>query len=268
MGGLQLRRVLGDHHLNGLMLGDGLTEGLPLLGIPDGLLEGAAGDADASRRHVDAADLEAAHDLIESLALPASQQVRCGDAVVVEDQLAGVYSFVAQLGYVPGHIEARPLFGDKDAHAPAGRVGGGVCLDHQGKGISVAPVGDKGLGPIHHVFVAVPRRPCLDRLDVASRVGLGNANAAALLSRGHQGQEPLLLLLCPVGGNHMGHDEVGVQDAAQAHPAAADFFDDQRVGRYIQPYPAVLLGYQRAEEAKSLHFLHEVNGILVRVLHA
>jgi hypothetical protein len=32
MGGLQLRRVLGDHHLNGLMLGDGLTEGLPLLG--------------------------------------------------------------------------------------------------------------------------------------------------------------------------------------------------------------------------------------------
>ena len=54
------------------MLANRLAEGLALLAVLDGLLEGGLGDADGARRDVDATDLEAAHHLDESLSFPAA----------------------------------------------------------------------------------------------------------------------------------------------------------------------------------------------------
>ena len=124
----------------------------------------------------------------------------------------------------------------------------------------MAPVGNQALGPVYHVFVAL-RTASLDGLDVAARVGLGDADAASLLAGRHQGQESLLLLQCSVGRDHVGHDEVQFSSRL-AHPSPADFLNDQGVGRDIQLKPAVLFGDHRAEQAQLLHPLHQLEGVL------
>lgn len=52
--GLDLRRGVGDHELDGLVVGDGLAEGMAFPRILDGLLEGALGDAHGLGRDADA----------------------------------------------------------------------------------------------------------------------------------------------------------------------------------------------------------------------
>ena len=65
MGGLDLGRHLREAEQDRLVLGDRLAEGLALLAVGDGQLEGAVGDAAGAGRDVDAADLDAVHHLVE-----------------------------------------------------------------------------------------------------------------------------------------------------------------------------------------------------------
>ena len=58
---------LGQPEQHRLVLGDLLAERLPLLGIGDTELERPQGDAAAAGSHVDAADLDAVHHLVEAL---------------------------------------------------------------------------------------------------------------------------------------------------------------------------------------------------------
>ena len=168
--------------------------------------------------------------MVEALALLSADQVSAGNAVVVKGKLAGVHALVAQLGNVPHHVETGTLLGNEDADATAGRVGLRVGLGYQRERVAVAAVGNEALGAVDDILVAVPDRAGLDGLYVAARVGLGDADAAPLLARCHQGQEVFLLLLGTVSRDHVRHDQVGVEDAAQAHPSPADLLDDQGVG--------------------------------------
>ena len=128
-------------------------------------------------------------------------------------------------------------------------------------------VGDQALGAVHHVVVAVVHCLGLDGLHVAAGIGFGDADAAPFLAGGHLGKVGLFLLLGAVGGDHVGHDQVGVQDAAQAHPTPADLLDDQGVGADVQSQAAVFLGDDGAEQPQLLHAFHEFEGILVVVFH-
>ena len=70
-----------------------------------------------------------------------------------------------------------------------------------------------------------------------------------------------------MGRHHVGHDQVRIQDAAQAHPTAADLLDDKGIGRDIQLQTAVLLRDNRSEQAQLLHPLHQLEGVFVGVFH-
>ena len=65
---------------------------------------------------------------------------------------------------------------------------------------------------------------------------------------------------------HVGDDEVRVDDAGHAHPAAGDLLDDQGVREQRLAQPAVLLGDHQAEDAELLEALDDVGGVLVLVL--
>ncbi len=69
-GGLDLRRHVGQLELDRLMLGDRLAECPALLGVLEGQLQRALGEADAAGGDVDAAELERVHHLAEALVEP------------------------------------------------------------------------------------------------------------------------------------------------------------------------------------------------------
>ncbi len=57
-----------------------------------------------------------------------------------------------------------------------------------------------------------------------------------------------------------------VDDAGDRDPAARQLLDDHRVGRQVEPHPAVLLGDRDAEQAQLLHLLDDRSGELVLVV--
>ena len=50
---------------------------------------------------------------------------------------------------------------------------------------------------------------------------------------------------------------MGVDDPGDADPAARELLDDHRVGRQVEPHPAVLLGDRHPEQAELLHLLDD-----------
>src|SRR5712691_686337 len=113
-GGLDARRHLGELGLDELVLRDGLTKGLTLLGIAYRVLEGRPGQAYAARRHIDAPALEGTHDHREARVLLA-EQVRQRHARVLKDELARAQPTVAQLLQVAADPEARRALVDEQA---------------------------------------------------------------------------------------------------------------------------------------------------------
>src|SRR6476620_4929238 len=132
-GGLDLGGHVGELEMDRLVLGDRLAEGLALLAVAEGELEGPLGDADAAGGDVDAADLERIHHLHEALAdsgLLAAEHALGRALVAVVDELGRLDALVAhrldlrrhdhalevaRLGFLPGL-----LLGDEAGHSLVG----------------------------------------------------------------------------------------------------------------------------------------------------
>ena len=139
-GGLDLRRHLGELELHGLVLRDRLAERLALLRVADGSSNARLRDADAAGGDVDAAELDPAHEVLESLAdacLAAEHaRRRCPEAV--EHELGRLDALVAEL-LQPGIGIVRPgllrdlglLLEDERRHAAVRRLGVGIGLREQ-----------------------------------------------------------------------------------------------------------------------------------------
>ena len=92
-------RHLRDHQLHRLMMSDLLAERLPLLRVAERIVEGCLGEADAAGGHVDAADLDPAHEVLETPAdaFLASEHARRGSPEAVEHELGRLDTLVAEL---------------------------------------------------------------------------------------------------------------------------------------------------------------------------
>src|SRR5438046_98138 len=89
-----------------------------------------------------------------------------------------------------------------------------------------------------------------------------------VLAARHGGQVALLLLPRAVRAEHVGEHEMRVEDAREAHPAAAELLDDHRVGGVVEAEAAVLERDGGAEEPELLHALDQRLRVLVGVLVA
>ena len=197
--------------------------------------------------------------------------------MALEDRLGRVDALVAHLVDLPGdgdalgglaeaglllHQERRHLLVDR------GVLGDVLVGAHQQRD----QVGRAAVGQPHllagDLVAAVVRAggPGLDRGHVGAEPGLGHREGAAHLAGRHLGQVLLLLLVGAVLHQHVGHDEVGVDDAGHAHPAAGDLLDHERVGQQRLAQAVVLLGDHQSEEAELLEPLDDLGGVLVRVL--
>ena len=148
---------------------------------------------------------------------------------------------------------ARLLLEQERGHVPVDRVGALVGLDQGGDDAAAQAVGQPHLLAVDDVLVTFLGRAALDRRDVGSAVRLAHRERTADLAGRHPGQEVLLLLVGAVLADHVRDDEVGVDHAADAHPAAGDLLDDQGVRQQRLAETAVLL---RDHEAEQPHLLH------------
>ena len=129
--------------------------------------------------------------------------------------------------------------------------------------------GEQPVGHPHLLAVDLPgavvrlARRGLDRLHVGAELGLGHAEGGAQLAGGHPRQVLLALLLGAELHEQVGADEVRVDDARDRDPAARELLDDHRVGRQVEPHPAVLLGDRHPEQAELAHLLDDRLGELV-----
>ena len=282
MGGLDLDGHLGQLELDRLVLDDRLAEGVPDLRVGDAQLKGAEGDSAAAGGDVDPADLDPVHHLVEALARGPAENPVGGDADVMQDQLGRVDALVAHLLDLPRHgqaryrgvgAEARLLLDQESGHVPVRRVVALVGPAQHRHQVGGAAVGQPHLLAVDHVVVParlpVPLHslgPGADRRDIRAHARLRHGEGAAHVAGRHPGQEVLLLLLCAVLADHVGDDEVGVDDARHRHPAAGDLLHHQRVGEQRLAQAAVLLGNGQPEQAELLHPLDDLGRVLVLVL--
>ena len=227
-----------------------------------------------ARGDVDAADLDAVHHLVEAATRLPAEDLRRGRLVAVEDELGRVDALVAHLFDLPRHreagcglTEAGLLLDEEGRHVLVDRLRAGVGLDEDRDEGGAAAVGEPHLLTVDRPRVTLARNGLrLDPGDIGAAARLAHAERAADLAGRHARQVLLLLLFGAVLQEHVGDDEVGVDDARHAHPAAGDLLDAQRVGEQGLPQAAVLLGDHQAEDPHVLHALDDLRRVLVRVL--
>jgi len=96
-------------------------------------------------------------------------------------------------------------------------------------------------------------------------VRLRHGERAAQLAGGHPRQVALLLVAGAVLEQQVGDDEVRVDDPGDAHPAAGDLLDGQRVGQQGLAEAAVLFGDGQAEQPHLAHGVDDLLRVLVVV---
>ena len=93
-----------------------------------------------------------------------------------------------------------------------------------------SPLACQRFSPRHDPLVAVAHGVRADRLHVGAGVRLGHGEGGSQLAGREAGEEARALLVRAGAQQHRGHDEVRVEDARDAHPAARDLLDREAVG--------------------------------------
>src|SRR5262249_22341390 len=166
------RRHLAELELDRLMLADRLAEGPADLRILGGQSQGSLGNAGTAGGNIDATEFKPTGRLDEALSFAATDQMLLGDAIVLENQLAGIDALVAEFLQLPADAEAGLFGGNEQAHALVSGLRRRVGLDQQGHARALDAVRDPGLGAVDHVMVAVAPRRHADRLQIGAGVGL------------------------------------------------------------------------------------------------
>ena len=135
------------------MLGDRLAHRLARLRVLERVVRRALCDPERLRGHAGARAVEDPHRDLEALTLGA-EQVRDGDAAVVERQLAGRGPGDSHLRLEPRDREARRVTLDEEGR-DAGVAGVWVGLREDGVEARDASVGDEALAAVEDVLVAV-----------------------------------------------------------------------------------------------------------------
>ena len=143
------------------------------------------------------------------------------------------------------------------------RIGVGVGLHEQRHDAGAQPVGLPALLAGHDPLVAVAHRAGADRLHVGAAVRLGHREGGAQLAGREAGEQARPLLVGAEALQHRAHDEVRVEDARDAHPAACELLDRQAVGVQAVPAAAQLARDREAEDAQLAEPGDDLLGVLV-----
>ena len=181
------------------------------------------------------------HQLDETLALFAAEQVLRRQFDVLEEQFGGVGGVEAELLQLAAAAEAWRIGGlhhhQRDALGAFLRVG----LGDNDNEIGVLAVGDEGLRAVEHVAVAGFSRGGAHALQIGTGAGLGHGDGADHLAAHKLGQPALLLLVGAVMQN-VWRDDPRMQRRAEIVEAAErQFAVDHRFMPEMAADPAIFL---------------------------
>jgi len=258
LGGLDARGHVRQLEGDGLEVGDGLAELLPLLRVLHAGFVRALGDAQRQGSDGNAATVEDLHGLHEAVP-DLSQNLALVNAAVVEDHLGGLGSPHAEFVLLLASPEARsaPLY-DEGSHAMAVKQLPGAG-DHDGY-VAGNPVRDPALGSVEDPVVTILDGYALHPAGIASRVGLGQAPGPDPFAGGEFGEVfPFLLLVAELQDVAGAEGGVGSHREADGAAYLGDLLDHRDVFLVTQATAIVFLGNQHAQEALFAQFVHEVH---------
>ena len=246
------------------MLGDRLAHRLARLRVLERVVGRALRDPERLRGDARARAVEDPHRDLEALALLA-EQVRGGDAAVVEGELAGGRAGDAHLRLQASDGEARRIRLDEERGDPR-MPAVGVGLREDGVEVGDAGVGDEALAAVEDVLVAVAdgRRP--HRRRVGAGAGLRQRVRGQPLAAREPRQVRLLLRL-RAGELEPERAELlhGEQEAAR-RADLRDLLDRDEREQRARARAAVLLVEEQAEDLVLAEELDDVPGELVRLV--
>ena len=190
-GGLNLGFEVGHLELRVLELGNGATELLAFLGVFDGGIHSALGDAEGLCGNTDTAAVEGHHRNLEALA-EFAKEVFLRNFAVLENQLASRGAADTHLLFFLANAETfEALFNDEGGNAlRAFRL---VGHGHYDINVSVAGIGDEDFGTVENPFVASVNRSGLLHGGVGTGIGFGKTESADPFAGGELRQILLLL---------------------------------------------------------------------------
>ena len=218
-GRFQIGQHIREPVLPDLKAKQSVAENLPIVAPFSGFLEQHAGLRARHDRQHEPLALEASHDESETFVLLPDQIAR-RDPNVVEKELCRVgrvrtdflQPFAGKTVAVGGHDDQRDAAVTVAAGAHCGR-----------DEIRDGPVADVEFRAVDHVVIAVAHRSCLQRGNIAPRVGFGNAKRANQAALGRGANVLFLQLIGAAAIDDLGgefsvrHDRNGDTDRTAAH---------------------------------------------------
>ena len=221
---------VGEHPLNGLIVGDGLAEGFALLGVFRRGFERALRQAHRLRGDADSAAIERFEG--DAQALPFfAEAIFDRHAAILQRNFGGTRKAQTHFVFVA-------------ADAESGKIG----LHQKGGN---AAVGDPGFGAVQQVMIAVAGGASLNSGGVGAGLWFGEAKCTEDFAFGQTGQ--IFFLLGVGAGSQERHADDGIGDAECDRGGgvdARDFFEHQRVADRIGSGAAPFVGDQHAAAAE------------------
>src|SRR6185503_14552139 len=100
-------------------------------------------------------------------------------------------------------------------------------------------IGNEHFCSVEKIAITVTGRGHRNGLNVTAGLTFREGQPSALLTACEGRKKTPLLLVCSVNLQNVGHDEVGIEDSAQTHPAATDLFDHHGVCAEVQTQAAI-----------------------------
>src|SRR3954467_13677028 len=256
---IELGRHISEHELDGLVVGDRHVEGLAYLRIVARLLERGATDANRLGADPDATAVERGHGDLEPVAL-VPEPLGSGYLHVLEEDRARGRRADAELvvGLLAQEARGGRLQDERgDPLRALGEIGHREEHDTVGDG----SVGDPILRAVHDVHVALLHGGRALLRGVASRLRLGEPEAAELLAP-RVGREEALLLL----GGAILRDRIAVEGIVHAQrdsgarATAGDLLDGERIGDVVHARAAPLGGNGDPAEPELERLLQRLGG--------
>ncbi|MNK88864.1 hypothetical protein D3C87_1088480 [compost metagenome] len=179
-----------------------------------------------------------------------TEQVAHRHAYVVEEQLGGVGSVLADLLQLAATTETLAIALDHDQAAALG-ASARVGLAHHHDHVAGQAVADEGLATVDHPLVTVAHGGGANGLEVGAGARFGHGHRQHGFA-GADFRQPFLLLLFGAQAHDVGRDDVGMHTQAPARDTGAvQLFDQHRRMAEVAATTAVLGGHGEAQQVMT-----------------